>query len=114
VATEYFASYREIEMAYHQYFPQEWIDLQIELSYHEDAIIKVMQATDYVQSNPFEKTIGMGDPQVAFLTKLVAICTYCEVVVDGEYSPKQINELCTILTHKLRGMRKEWRVDHHE
>jgi hypothetical protein len=101
-------------MAYHQYFPQEWIDLQIELSYHPDAILAVMSAADYVVANPFEHRLDFTDFETAFLIKLAAIAAYCKVVVDGEYTRAQINNLCTILTNKLREQRKEWRVDHHE
>ena len=101
-------------MAYHEYFPPEWTELQIELSYHPDAIIAVMQATDYVQANPFEHRLEMSDWLTAFLVKLAAVAAYCGVVVDGEYDQAQIDKLCVILTEKLRAKRKEWRVDHHE
>lgn len=101
-------------MAYHVYFPPEWIELQKEVSYHEDAILAVMSATDYVQANPFEHTLNMGDWVTAFLVKLAAIAAYCGVVVDGHYDEKQITRLCVILTEKLQTKRKEWRVDHHE
>lgn len=101
-------------MAYHQYFPQPWLDLQVELSYHPDCILAVMSATDYVQANPFEHRLEMGDPQTAFLVKLAAICAYCSMAVDGEYTPAEVDRLCTACTEKLMTMRKEWRVDHHE
>ena len=101
-------------MAYHHYFPQEWIELQKEISYHPNAILAVMSATDYVQNNPFEHSLNMGDWQTAFLVKLAAIAAYCGIVVDGNYDGKQLNHLCTLCTEKLRGMRKEWRVGHDE
>jgi hypothetical protein len=101
-------------MSYHQYFPQEWIDLQIELSYHEKAILAVMSATDYVQANPFEHSLDFQDWETAFLVKLAAIAAYCGIVVDGTYDRRQIDRLCVLCTDWLRKNRKEWRVDHHE
>jgi|SRR5579863_1587664 len=101
-------------MAYHQYFPLEWVELQKEISYHEKGILAIMSATDYVQRNPFEHSLNMGDWQTAFLVKLAAICAYAGIVVDGVYSEKEINRLCVICTEKLQGMRKEWRVGHDE
>ena len=101
-------------MSYHYYFPQEWIELQKEVSYHEEAILAVMMATDYVQNNPFEQSLQMSDFLTAFLVKLAAVCAYCGIVVDGYYDERQINELCVRCTDILRSKRKEWRVGHDE
>lgn len=101
-------------MAHHFYFPQEWIELQKEVSYHEEAILAIMSATDYVQRNPFEHTLNMGDWETAFLVKLAAVAAYCRIAVDGEYTLDQINHLCELCTEHLRKNRKEWRVGHDE
>jgi hypothetical protein len=37
--------------------------------------------------------------------KLAEIATYCNVIVDGDYSPDQLNELAGILTKRLQHIR---------
>jgi len=95
-------------------FPQEWIELQKEVSYHPDCIVAIMSATDYVQQNPFEHTLNMGDWETAFLVKLAAVAAYCKIAIDGEYNLKEINRLCELCTEYLRDNREEWRVGHDE
>lgn len=99
---------------HHFMFPQEWVELQKEVSYHPDCITAIMSATDYVQQNPFEHTLNMGDWETAFLVKLAAIAAYCKIAVDGGYNLKEINRLCELCTEYLRDNRKEWRIDHSE
>jgi hypothetical protein len=99
---------------HHFYFPIEFIELNKEVSYHPDCIIKVMQATDFVQKNPFTLQIDMGDWLTAFCVKLMAICTYLNILVDGEYNEQQLRELADICTSRLKEQRREWRVDHSE
>ena len=99
---------------HHFMFPQEWIELQKEISYHEEAILAIMSATDYIRNNPFEHRLEMSDWETAFLVKLAAIAAYCGIAVDGNYTLKEINRLCELCTDWLRKNRKEMRVDHHE
>lgn len=101
-------------MAHHYYFPPEWIELQKEVSYHEEAILKVMSAADFVAANPFTREMQATDWVTTFLTKIAAVAAYCDVVLDGYYDERQITRLCVILTERLREKRKEWRVGHDE
>jgi hypothetical protein len=101
-------------MAYHHYFPKEFIDLQIEISYHPDLILQIMKASEWTYKNPFTGETQRTDWETAFLTKLAATCTYLNILVDGTYDERQLKELSTICTNRLMAQRKEWRVDHHE
>lgn len=98
----------------HFYFPDEFLELQKEISYHQHLIIKVMQAADYVAPNVFEHTMEPTDWLTTFLMKLAAVCTYLNILVDGHYDERQIKNLCKICTERLQKQRKEWRVDHDE
>lgn len=41
-------------------------------------------------------------PAAEFEVKLAEIATYCEVILDGDYSPHDLDGLCDLLVRKLK------------
>jgi len=70
-------------VAYYEYFPQEYIALKKEVQNHPDLLIALYTATG------FEESIG-------------TIAAYCDVILDGSYSPEDVVKLCDILVMKLK------------
>ena len=71
-----------------EYFPQSKIDLATEVRHHP-TLIALLQK----------------HPQSEFELLLCEIAAYCEVVLDGDYLPEDINQVCKILEKKLRAKR---------
>lgn len=71
-------------MAHLEYFSSEKLGLQEEVSKHPELM-----------------RLLANHPAAEFETKLAEIAAYCEVVLDGVYSPEAIDKLCDILTRKL-------------
>lgn len=67
-------------------FPQEYIDLNIELA---------------TQNHPKIQAIVAGYPPDEIDIKLAQIASYCEVMLDGDYSLENRIQLCRILKEKL-------------
>jgi hypothetical protein len=44
-------------------------------------------------------------PSATFAEKLASIATYCGVLIDGDFSQKEINQLCDILIRELQQKR---------
>ena len=70
----------------HEYFPEEWIELQKELASGLHPKLETILA----ECAPEDTDL-----------KLAHIASYCEVMLDGEYSFEQRTELCEILRKKL-------------
>lgn len=64
------------------------VDLAIETSKHPELI-----------------GIIIDQPDVSFETRLGHVAAYCEVALDGAYSPDDLDRLCNMLTEKLRQKR---------
>ncbi len=70
------------------YFPQELIDLRIEISKHPDLLKLLHEQEDkdvYIQ--------------------ILEIAAYCKILVMGEYTKDDMLNLCKMLTEKLMSMR---------
>lgn len=67
-------------------FPQEYIDLNMELAIH---------------NHPKIQAIVAAYPMDEIDIKLAQIASYCEVMLDGDYSLENRIQLCRILKEKL-------------
>lgn len=79
-------------MPYLEELPIERIELNIECTHHPLLIEKLREIQLLSDDNSFE-------------TMLAGVAAYCEVALDGYYSPDDINRICTICTEKLRKKR---------
>ena len=79
-------------MAYLEELPIERIELNIECTHHPLLIEKLREIQLLSDDNSFE-------------TMLAGVAAYCEVALDGYYSPDDINRICTICTERLRKKR---------
>lgn len=70
-----------------EFFPPSWIALNREANKHPQLL------------EDLRKEEGI-DP-TNFIQVLECVATYCEVIVDGEYLPADLDKLCGILTRKL-------------
>lgn len=70
------------------YFPQELIDLRIEISKHPD-LLKILAEQE-------DKDVYI---------QILEIAAYCKILVIGEYTRDDMLNLCTMLTQKLMSMR---------
>lgn len=70
------------------YFPQELIDLRIEVQKHP----------------PLLKLLHEQEDKDVYI-QILEIATYCKILVTGEYTRDDMLNLCKMLTEKLMGMR---------
>lgn len=70
------------------YFPQELIDLRIEISKHP----------------PLLKLLHEQEDKDVYI-QILEIAAYCKILVTGEYTREDMLNLCTMLTQKLMSMR---------
>ena len=63
-----------------------------------DALIRLNQE---VLNHPTLLERFKNHPMGEWEIKIAEICLYCEVIVDGEYLPEEIEKLCEILEKKL-------------
>lgn len=75
-------------MAYHQYFPEELIQLNQEVTNH-----------------PALMTLLAKHSQSEWLLKFLEICTYCKVAVDGEYTEEDLRKVALICIERLQKRR---------
>jgi hypothetical protein len=75
-------------MPYHQYFPQQILDLQAEIQKHPPLVEIISQHKQY----NFEVLLGH-------------VAAYVEVMLDGVYTPSELLELAEKLTGKLQDKR---------
>lgn len=71
-------------MAYHQYFPVEFINLQEEMTKHPD----VVEAMSKCPSQFLED-------------RLAALCTHLGFEIDGEFDVDELSALAEVITKKL-------------
>ena len=71
-----------------QYFPDEMLALQVEISYH-----------------PKLQGLLICHSSADFVSRIAEIATYCEVLLDGYYDEEEIKNICTILRRKLQEKR---------
>lgn len=74
-------------MAYHEYFPEEFIQLQLEIEKHPLLIQRL------------QKHAGLG-LEVIF----AETCHYCSYAIDGEFTPDELVRIADKLIWKLRSM----------
>jgi hypothetical protein len=72
----------------YDYFPQELIDLRLEIQKHPP-LLKVMAEQE-------DKDVYI---------QILEIAAYCKILVAGEYTKDDMLELCKMLTQKLMSMR---------
>lgn len=68
----------------HQYFPQEFLDLQQELIHHPDLQEKLA-----------------NHPSSELEMRLAEIASHCEILLDDTYNEEDLKRLCKILTKRL-------------
>lgn len=69
-------------------FPQPFIDLQRELPHH-----------------PVLQEMLTHLPATEWELRLAQIAQYCEVILDGQYMPEDIEKICTVLVKRLVELR---------
>lgn len=70
------------------YFPQELIDLRIEIQRHPE-LLKILHEQE-------DKDVYI---------QIMEIATHCKILVTGEYTRDDMLNLCKMLTQKLMSMR---------
>jgi hypothetical protein len=68
----------------HVYFPREFLELQLEIENHPKLI----------------ELLGKHAPN-EFEIRMAEICSYCEVILDGDYTEGDFTKLAKICTQKL-------------
>lgn len=71
-------------------FPEPFIQLNMEIKNH-----------------PILMELLSPHPAHEWEIRLSQIAQYCEVVLDGQYLPEEVENLCTILLNKLILLRKD-------
>lgn len=77
-------------MAYIEMFPESVIALMEEVAKHQDLLQKL-------------STLGSSD----FFRSLEIIATHLDVLLDGSYTPDDVEQMCERFTQKLREKRAE-------
>lgn len=72
-------------MAHYEYFSPALIMLQDELAQHPPAM-------EFLSRN-----CRNGD----FAEKLAYLCTYCDILVDDDFNPNELDGLCNLVTAEL-------------
>ena len=75
-------------MAYLEYFNQDLIQLNKEITQHPELQKQLTELEDK-----------------SFEAKLAVICTFCEIIIDGYYDQKEIENLARILVGRLQQKR---------
>lgn len=68
-----------------EFFPESYIALQRELNNHPELCARLT-----------------NHPPQEFELRLAEIASYCEVILDGSYTPDDLDKLCDILYRKLK------------
>jgi hypothetical protein len=82
-------------MAYHQYFPVEFLQLQEELAKHPDAVAYMNTC----------ESMYLED-------RLAHLCTYLDIAVDDQFDIDELSELAGMITRKLYEKRTGLVVTH--
>jgi hypothetical protein len=75
-------------MAYHEYFPEAFVQLQVEMGHHPLLIQRLQKHTN----------LGME-------VILAETCHYCGIAIDAELDGEQLEALADTLRQKLLGMK---------
>ena len=75
-----------------EYFSQEQLALSREIKAHPDLLKFIREEIKETGNSDFE-------------SKIATIAAYCEVTLDGNYLPLELDKLCVILLHKLQHKR---------
>lgn len=75
-------------MAYHEYFPEEFVQLQVEMGHHPLLIQRIQK----------HKNLGME-------VILAETCHYCGIQIDAELDGEQLAALADTLRNKLLNMK---------
>ncbi len=67
-----------------EYFPPERLELHIELRQHPDLL-------ELLARHPLDE----------FEIRIAQIATYCEVILEGDYTPQDLTDLCVVLKRRL-------------
>lgn len=65
---------------------------------------RIELAREVKKHPPLTEILATFDPN-DFEIQLAEICTYCKVVVHGDYIQSELDNLCTILFNRLRAKR---------
>lgn len=76
---------------YFDFFPQERIELNKEVLYHPELVLRLKEVA---ANAPFED-------------KLLVIATYCNILVDGDYTQQDLNRVADACTLRLKQRRTE-------
>ena len=77
-------------MAYFEFFPPHMIELQEEIFQHPELC----------------RLLANHPPQETE-TRIAEIAAYCNVILDGIYTPAELENLCEVLLRKLREKRTQ-------
>lgn len=77
-------------MAYLTYFPEERIALAKEIREHPP--LQILLAGTKMKARDFP-------------AMLAEIATYCNILVNGDYMPEELDKICGVLVEELRKMR---------
>lgn len=69
-----------------------------QLELFDDRRVRLAQE---VENHPELIPLLSKHPYSEFELKILEIATYCEVIVEGTYTPEDLNKLADILTQKL-------------
>lgn len=72
-------------VAYLEFFPESYIALNLEVSNHPELC-------ELLSKHPPQETE----------IRIAEIAAYCEVVLDGYYTPEDLDRLCDILVRRLQ------------
>lgn len=81
-------------MAYFEYFPEAFIQLQIEILEYQHVLQTILDA-EY-------ETLRDRDPELQFAKILARIARYCNINLDDTYSPKDLEKLADMCTERLK------------
>lgn len=76
--------------AHLNFFPEPFIQLNLEIQHH-----------------PILVELLAPHPAHEWEIRLAQIAQYCEVILDGQYMPEEVENLCSILIAKLVSMRED-------
>ena len=74
-------------MAHYEYFPEEFVQLQLEINHHP-LLIQRMQKH------------GVKDMETVF----AEVCHYCGYAINGTFMPTELLKIADTLIYKLRSM----------
>lgn len=74
---------------YYDFFPKERVELQREILHHPKLL----------------ELLAQLDANADFCDRLLQIATYCNILIDGDYTQEDLNRVCEACTTRLRERR---------